>query len=105
MPQASLELCVRWDGPSDEKAIAYLEERGYRLTTDWNWWIPWTIAYPTDKDFDAAQFLVDEWDFGWFIWYTKANERIQTATQFEREFITKLLRQRAAEQIEVFLSK
>lgn len=63
MPQASETLLREWDGPSDRKAIAYLEGRGYVLTRQWTWVVP-SMTVPTERDLRAIKFLIDEWDFG-----------------------------------------
>lgn len=67
MPQASQELREEWmaDGiASDEKAMQYLKAAGYRLTRQWFWIKPTPAHSPTDKEWSAICFLVDEWDFG-----------------------------------------
>jgi hypothetical protein len=69
MPQATEEQRHKWGGMGgvgDDKASRFLQDRGFKLTDDWQW------AYRTgqeftDQDFEAAQFLCDEWDYGWFV--------------------------------------
>jgi hypothetical protein len=67
MPQASSELTERWDGPSEEKAVAHLLDRGYRLAR-WDWLVPIGQEI-SDDDKSAALFMVQEWDYGWFIFH------------------------------------
>lgn len=67
MPQASAELTEEWDGPGDQKAIGHLVAAGYRLTSAWEWQCPRADYTPTGKDRSAAQFLIDEWDYGGII--------------------------------------
>jgi hypothetical protein len=62
MPQASDEQRAQW-GISDGTATRFLESRGYVLTRQFTW-VPPTGHLPTDKEWDAVQFLIDEWDFG-----------------------------------------
>jgi len=60
---------MRWGGEQgvgEDKACDYLEAAGYKLTKQWNWLIP-EGHYVTEQEADAAQFLVDEWDWGWFV--------------------------------------
>lgn len=66
MPQASDEDRARWggrDGIGEEKAMDYLESRGFRLTRQWHWIKP-DGHIMTDDDWGAINFLIDEWDFG-----------------------------------------
>lgn len=64
MPQASDEARAEWSGPNDETALAYLEARGYVLDPEWCWRPPTKGWKPTDKDWSAMRFLVEEWDYG-----------------------------------------
>ena len=63
MPQATSELTEKWDGPSDEKAIAHLRSKGFRYTKHWEW-IPPVDYRPTEEDVSAIMFLIQEWDWG-----------------------------------------
>lgn len=47
------------------KACAFLESRGYVLSSEFEWKIPDGHAV-TDDELEAGAFLVDEWDFGGF---------------------------------------
>jgi hypothetical protein len=66
MPQASDEARAEWDGPDDRKAMRYLKEAGYVLTSRWEWLRPRERSdqEPTEKEISAVRFLIDEWDFG-----------------------------------------
>lgn len=64
MPQASDNLRAEWSGPSDKTALAYLEGRGYVLDPNWTWHPPTKNWTPTNRDFSAMRFMVDEWDYG-----------------------------------------
>lgn len=64
-PQASDDLRDRWDGPSDEKALAFLRERGYTLVPGFEWRLPTPDHEPTEEELSAMQFMVDEWYYGW----------------------------------------
>lgn len=66
MPQATEELRQRWDGPCEDKAMGHLLNRGYRLDAGYCWHPPKGVT-PTEEDFSAAEFLIQEWDFGWII--------------------------------------
>jgi DNA-binding winged helix-turn-helix (wHTH) protein len=61
MPQAPDELRAKWD---DDRAIKYLEKRGYKLTKHWTWILPTPNHQITDEEDSAIAYLVFEWDFG-----------------------------------------
>lgn len=63
MPQATEEQRAEWNGPSDETATKFLVDAGYRLTPAWTWTPPVGHA-PTEREWSAIDFLIDEWDFG-----------------------------------------
>jgi hypothetical protein len=63
MPQASDEQRTEW-GIDDAPVIAFLENRGYKLTRQWTWVLPTPDHHPTEKEISAICFLIDEWDFG-----------------------------------------
>lgn len=63
MPQATPELNRRWDGPAENKAIAHLESRGYRLLPSWDWLKPAGLE-PSEDDISAVTFMFQEWDYG-----------------------------------------
>ncbi len=63
MPQTTPERCARWYGPSEETAMNYLEDRGFKLTFGWGWQLPYPEHKPTKKEADAIIFLIEEWDF------------------------------------------
>lgn len=54
----------RWDGPSAEKALAFLAERGYVETREWEWRLPTPDHEPTEEELSAIFFMQDEWDYG-----------------------------------------
>ena len=62
MPQATPELREEW-GVDERLAVEWLEARGYRRTPQWSWIVPINVE-PTEKDFRAIDFLIQEWDFG-----------------------------------------
>lgn len=61
MPSAAKYLTDQFS--SDHEACAYLENRGFTLTRHWEWVAPkhWDAV---QKDFDAIDYLIFEWDFG-----------------------------------------
>lgn len=63
MPQASEDLCKRWNGPSEHMAIKHLKGAGYLLTAEWEWLCP-KGRTPTEEDQSAILFLIQEWDYG-----------------------------------------
>lgn len=63
MPQATEELRRKWDGPDDTVAMQFLEDQGYRLLKNWTWLAP-DNRNPSDDEFSAVLFLIQEWDFG-----------------------------------------
>jgi len=64
MPQATDEQRARWPG-WDAEAIKFLEDAGYKLTKEWNWIIP-PGHKPTEREYDAMDYMCNEWDFGGF---------------------------------------
>lgn len=69
MPQASETQRQKWGGAQgvgEDKACEFLKSRGWMLQQDWSWQHP-EGRHPTEEEQDAAQFLVDEWDWGWFV--------------------------------------
>lgn len=68
MPQASDEQRKQWGGQQgvgEDKAENFLREQGWILQRNWTWWRPdWREPTPEEKE--AAGFLCDEWDYGWF---------------------------------------
>lgn len=67
MPQASNEDRALWGGANgvgEDKAIGYLQARGWALTPQWQW-APPTLGYvPDNNEVGAICFLIDEWDYG-----------------------------------------
>lgn len=51
-------------GVGEDKAIAHLEAKGFRLTREWTWVRPSPGYKMADDDWGAIGFLIDEWDFG-----------------------------------------
>ncbi len=79
MPQASEEQRKSWgeNGECGEKkAMDHLTTRGYKLTNHWNWlYSRKDVGEIIEDDFEAARFLIDEWDFGGIIDRLRINER------------------------------
>lgn len=73
-PTASDEQRARWDGPSDKRAITHLRQRGYVLTSGFDWYHPEPDWSPSETDLDAMHFLQDEWDFGGYLPQPKIGE-------------------------------
>ena len=64
MPQASADLRRKWGdegGAGDGKAIAFLEQHGWRQEGTGMWRAP-SDRQPTDAEYEALTFLCDEWD-------------------------------------------
>ncbi len=69
MPQAAKserERCGGEEGIGDDKAMAYLQRRGWISCPDgiWRWADSDVERHPTSAEYDAMWFLVDEWDYG-----------------------------------------
>lgn len=71
MPQASDEDRQHarrlWGSIDDGGPSQFLKERGWHLTQGWNWIAPKPDYTPTDDEFFAIGFLIDEWDWGGII--------------------------------------
>jgi hypothetical protein len=66
VPQASDAQRAAWGtdgGAGDEKAISFLQEKGFKLTKKWAWIKPSPTYVLTEDDWLAIEFLIDEWDF------------------------------------------
>lgn len=63
MPTASDEQRARWPG-WDAEAIDFLESAGYRMTKRYGWLMPKDRSTPTERELDAIDYLVNEWDYG-----------------------------------------
>jgi len=63
MPQASEELRRKWDGPMEDKAMAFLKKSGFVLTKDWKWKPSTKNHALTEDEYSAILFLMEEWDF------------------------------------------
>lgn len=61
MPQASDELRDRWK--DDGRATEFLLKRGYKLAPDWTWLAP---GQPEEDELSAIEYMMDEWDYGWW---------------------------------------
>jgi hypothetical protein len=67
MPQAPDWLRESWGGKQgvgDDKAIEYLESKGYTLTGDHVWNKPNEEHKVTKEENQAILFLMMEWDYG-----------------------------------------
>ena len=67
MPQAPDWLRKSWggkDGVGDDKAMEYLESKGYVLDGDMGWSKPNPGHRVTEEENHAMLFLMLEWDFG-----------------------------------------
>lgn len=67
MPQTTSERLKRWGGyrgVGEDKAEKFLEDRGYTLTSSWEWIEPSETHYITPEEVDAILFLMEEWDYG-----------------------------------------
>lgn len=70
MPQASDELREKMrqrfgDSIDEQGPIDFLVGAGYKLGSDWLWEKEGTTYESmTQDEYDAMQFLVQEWDFG-----------------------------------------
>jgi hypothetical protein len=63
MPQSSEEMRARWGGEQgvgEDKALAFLKKHGWKEVAN-GYMLPSDGA--TDEQWDAMQFLVEEWDF------------------------------------------
>jgi hypothetical protein len=60
-PQASEELRARWHDGGTDAAMAYLEQRGFRLGSRWEWR---RQTPPNEDEQSAIDYLHFEWDFG-----------------------------------------
>lgn len=67
MPQASDALREAWGGEcgvGEDKALAHLQGRGFKLTRQFDWVLPHPGYQPDADDWGAIDFLVYEWDYG-----------------------------------------
>lgn len=62
MPQTTPERAARWPG-MDSEATNFLSAAGYELNRDWTWTKPTPEHVPTERERDAAIYLIEEWDF------------------------------------------
>jgi hypothetical protein len=65
MPQASEELRAKWGdegGVGERKTIAFLRKWGWKMVGNGVWRLPRPEDEITADEWDALQFLVDEWD-------------------------------------------
>ena len=68
MPQATKTMREKWGGDQGvgpDKAMAYLETCGWTLNEHGLWKLPSDrqTAEIGDDEFEALQFLIDEWDY------------------------------------------
>jgi hypothetical protein len=77
MPQATEEQRKEWGtdgGCGEEKAMAYLEGKGYKEFKNGVWLLPSPDHVATKEENGAMCFLIDEWDHaGW----VKTKEELQ----------------------------
>lgn len=57
---------------SDLKRGRWLEARGYVLLSSFYWTHP-TRSNPTPEEWEAIDYLIDEWDYGGFIEFAQLN--------------------------------
>lgn len=62
MPQASEELRAMWE--DDNAALAYLASRGIKARANVILVIPFGHLL-SQRDFDAIEYMIEEWDFSW----------------------------------------
>lgn len=62
MPQTSDERRARWPG-WDSEAIAFLDERGFHYTGNWEWTLPTTFYVLSEREEDAIIYLIEEFDW------------------------------------------
>ena len=74
MPSASDAHRARWNGPGHETATAFLESRGFTLSPHWTWV---REAEPDEREWDAIDFMVCEWDYGG--WQTPDESKAEAA--------------------------
>lgn len=65
MPSSTPERQARWK--DDSNATAFLTDRGYKLTREWEWVLPTPDHVPTEDEIDAINYMVEEWDYGGLI--------------------------------------
>ena len=74
MPQASAELQEEWG--DDITAMNYLTSRGFCLLRGWRWFVvEGQLILPKDKR--AMQYLMEEWDFGGWIYESEYRKEIE----------------------------
>lgn len=61
-PSTTPDRRARWPG-WDMQAITVLESAGYKPTPDWKW-IPPKGHTPTERELDAIEYLIEEFDWG-----------------------------------------
>lgn len=67
MPSASEELRAEWGedgGVGESKAVAFLWASGWHCSDTFLWSKP-RDRKPTEKEWRALDFLIQEWDFGY----------------------------------------
>lgn len=66
MPQTTPELAAKFPG-MDREAMEVLRDAGYTLTREWFWLPPSIFHEPIEREADAINYLIEEWDFGGLI--------------------------------------
>jgi hypothetical protein len=87
MPQGPEHLHEKWQ--SDEKAMRFLQDRGYTITRGFEWKRPNVYHQPTEEEMEAMDYLVLEWDFGWMCdldFGPQDRERVYMAVDSERDY-------------------
>lgn len=64
MPQATDELRAYWGGVDDTPAYEHLKRQGFIDHHDWTWTKPSPDYVLSERDWNAIEFLIDEWDWG-----------------------------------------
>lgn len=63
MPQTTEAHRERWPG-SDREASDFLIEKGWSVGNHWCWHFPTAGYEPSDREWDAFEYLIMEWDWG-----------------------------------------
>lgn len=61
MPMATPELAAKFE--DDNEAMKVIEAKGWREVQNGVLWPPYVDHFPSGREAEAVQYLVDEWDF------------------------------------------